>query len=127
MAIAVLDTSAFLALFKNESGADRVIAVMHDCVMSSLNAAEVLTKLAEWGMPPDLRDQAFALIPAIIIDFDMDLARATGDLRTQTKLLGLSLGDRACLALARREGLPALTADQAWSKADVGVSVTLVR
>ena len=127
MALAVLDTSAFLAVFKNEPGADRVVAVMHDCVMSSVNVAEVHTKLTEWGMPPELRDQAFALIPATIVDFDMDLARSAGSLRGPTKHLGLSLGDRACLALARREGVPALTADQSWAKADVGASVTFIR
>ena len=127
MTLAVLDTSAFLAVFKNEPGADRVMAVMHDCVMSSVNAAEVHTKLTEWGMPPELRDQAFALIPATIVDFDMDLARSAGSLRSQTRHLGLSLGDRACLALARREGLPAITADQAWAKADIGAIVTFIR
>ena len=127
MAIAVLDTSAFLAVFKSEPGADRVMAVMHDCVMSSVNAAEVHTKLAEWGMPPELRDQAFALVPATIVDFDMELARSAGGMRSQTKTLGLSLGDRACLALARRKGLPAITADQTWAKVDVGAAVTLIR
>jgi ribonuclease VapC len=127
MALAVLDTSAFLAVFKNEPGADRVVAVMHDCVMSSVNAAEVHTKLTEWGMPSELRDQAFALIPATIVDFDMGLARTAGSMRGATKSLGLSLGDRACLALARREGLPAITADQAWAKADVGATVSLIR
>jgi ribonuclease VapC len=127
MALAVLDTSAFLAVFKNEPGADRVVAVMHDCVMSSVNAAEVYSKLADWGMPPELRDQAFALIPATIVDFDMGLARTAGSMRAQTKSLGLSLGDRACLALARREGLSAITADQAWAKVEVGATVSLIR
>ena len=126
MALAVLDTSAFLAVFKNEPGADQVIAVLHDCLMSAVNAAEVYTKLTEWGMPPEQRDQAFALVPARIVDFDADLARTTGDLRTQTKSLGLSLGDRACLALARRENLPAVTADQAWAKIDAGAKVAVI-
>ena len=127
MALAVLDTSAFMAVFKNEPGAGRVVAVMHDCVMSSVNAAEVYTKLTEWGMPPELRDQAFALIPATIVDFDRDWPVPPAALRGPTKSLGLSLGDRACLALARREGLPAMTADRAWSKADVGAIVVLIR
>ena len=127
MALAVLDTSAFLAVFKNEPGADRVVAVMHDCVMSSVNVAEVYSKLAEWGMPPELRDQAFALIPATIVDFDLGLAQTAGGMSGPTRSLGLSLGDRACLALARREGLPAITADQAWAKADVGATVSLIR
>ena len=116
MALAVLDTSAFLAVFKNEPGADKVTAVMHDCLMSSVNVAEVHTKLSEWGMPDTLRDHAFALIPARIVDFDGAQARMTGTLRPDTKRLGLSLGDRACLALALREDLPALTSDRAWGQ-----------
>ena len=127
MPLAVLDTSAFLAVFKNEPGADKVAAVMHDCVMSSVNAAEVYSKLTEWGMPEAMRDQAFALVPARIIDFDAGLARLAGDLRAQTRSRGLSLGDRACLALARREGLPAVTADRAWAEVDTGVRISLIR
>jgi ribonuclease VapC len=127
MAVAVLDTSAFLAVFKNEPGADKVVAVLHDCLISSVNAAEVHTKLSDWGLPPDVREQAFALVPATIVDFDAGLARLSGDVRAQTKSLGLSLGDRACLALAIREGLPALTADRGWASANGGAVVTVIR
>jgi ribonuclease VapC len=127
MALAVLDTSAFLAVFKNEPGADKVAAVLHDCVMCSVNAAEVFSKLSEWGMPAEALDQAFALVPARIVDFDAGLARLSGDLRRLTRTRGLSLGDRACLALARRERLPALTADRAWGEVDTGVSISLIR
>ena len=127
MAVAVLDTSAFLAVLKNEPGADVVVGVLHDCIMSSVNAAEVYTKLSEWGLPPAARDRALMLVPATIVDFDAGLARLAGDMRAGTKALGLSLGDRACLALARRERLPAFTSDQAWAKADVGATVRLIR
>jgi PIN domain nuclease of toxin-antitoxin system len=127
MPLAVLDTSAFLALFKGEQGADKVAAVMHDCVMSSVNAAEVHSKLADWGMPAVARDQAFAAIPATIVDFDTAQARLSGELRSASRQLGLSLGDRACLALAARTGLAALTSDQAWGRLGAGVKVELIR
>ena len=100
---------------------------MHDCIMSSVNAAEVYSKLTEWGMPETVQDQAFALVPARIVDFDAGLARLAGDLRAQTRSLGLSLGDRACLALAHREGLPAVTADRVWAEVDIGAEVSLIR
>lgn len=59
--------------------------------------------------------------------FDTDLALRAALLRNSTRPYGLSLGDRACLALARREGLPVLTADRSWAKLDVGVEVVLIR
>jgi PIN domain nuclease of toxin-antitoxin system len=61
------------------------------------------------------------------VPFDEELARGAGALRPATKSLGLSLGDRACLALAQREGLPVLTADRAWAKLAVGVEVKVIR
>ena len=62
-----------------------------------------------------------------VIDFDRPLAEATGALAVLTRAQGLSLGDRACLALAKREGAIALTADQAWSKVKAGVDIQLIR
>jgi PIN domain nuclease of toxin-antitoxin system len=55
------------------------------------------------------------------------MARQTGALRPATKALGLSLGDRACLALARRERLPILTADRSWAKLDLGIPIKVMR
>ncbi|MFZ1106612.1 MAG: PIN domain-containing protein [Hyphomicrobiaceae bacterium] len=62
-----------------------------------------------------------------IVPFDEELARQTGALRPATRSLGLSLGDRACLALAQRERLPVLTADRSWAKLDLGIAITMVR
>jgi PIN domain nuclease of toxin-antitoxin system len=61
------------------------------------------------------------------VDFDIDLARRTGVLRAATAKLGLSLGDRACLALAQREGAPVYTADRHWRGAVSGVDIRLIR
>ena len=62
-----------------------------------------------------------------IIDFGLDLADRTGELRRETRHLGLSLGDRACLALAESEGLPAMTADKKWAGANLGVDIRIIR
>jgi ribonuclease VapC len=62
-----------------------------------------------------------------VVPFDADDARAAGELSLVTRDAGLSLGDRACLALARRLDVPAVTADRAWLNVDAGVDVVCVR
>jgi ribonuclease VapC len=96
-------------------------------VLGSVNFAEVVTKLVERRMPPEeiaelLRDLDLDLHP-----LDEALAFETGVLRASTWGRGLSLGDRACLALARRLGAGVLTADPAWQGLDFGVPVVLLR
>ena len=61
-----------------------------------------------------------------IIDFDVNLAYLVGSLRPLTKGAGLSLGDRACLALAQRLGLPALTTDRAWKDLSLDIEVRVI-
>src|SRR4051812_26724639 len=109
MANAVLDASAVLAVLNAETGADIVIAALDDAIVSAVNYAEVVSKLVERGASPvDVRE-ALENINLKVIDFDLALAERTGVLRAVTRHLGLSLGDRACLALAEREGVPVLT------------------
>jgi ribonuclease VapC len=110
----VLDSSAVLALLLAEPGADRVQEALPGALLSTVNFTEVVTKLCERGMPAVEARAAVEAIGVELVDFDADLACATGDLRTVTRSAGLSLGDRACLALARLRGFPALTADAAW-------------
>ena len=95
--------------------------------MLSVNLAEVATFFTNGGAPiGEVRDILNDLHLAII-PFDDELAYDSAGLRPATKHAGLSLGDRACLALAKRESLPALTADRAWSGLDIGVEVRLIR
>lgn len=95
--------------------------------MSSVNLAEVATFFTNGGAAiGEVRDVLTDLHLAIV-PFDDELAYDSAGLRPATKHLGLSLGDRACLALAKREGLPALTADLAWAGLDIGVEVQLIR
>jgi ribonuclease VapC len=127
MADAVLDASAFLALLKGEPGWDRVAAVLPGSVMCSVNAAEVYAKLADWSYSQAEHAKCQSILNDRTIPFDTDLALRSGAMRASTAAKGLSLGDRACLALAQRLGKPAITADKAWSDIKVGVAVQVIR
>ena len=123
----VLDASAILALLYRETGDDVVAAALNGAAVSTVNVAEVLSKLADTGMPVAEMREAIDDLGLTIVPFDVDLSYAVGLLRPATKGQGLSLSDRACLALARRLGVPALTADQAWKGVSVGVDIQVVR
>jgi ribonuclease VapC len=123
---AVLDSSAVLALLLAEPGADKVRMALPGALLSTVNFAEVVTKLCERGMPADQARIAIETIGAEVVDFGIDQACITGDLRDSTRSAGLSLGDRACLALARQRNLPAITADTAWGSLP-GFDVIVIR
>ena len=129
-ATTVLDASALLAYVQDEDGADEVeTALEKGCAISSVNLAEVLSKLAEAGADPaQALGELETLGEALQIEpmDEMDAVRVAS-LRSRTKAAGLSLADRACLALAERLGLPVLTADRDWKNADVDVEVVFLR
>jgi ribonuclease VapC len=127
MSSVVLDTSALLAYVKGEPGADEVAAVIGDAVISTVNYAEAVSKLVEKGMSLPLVRTALGIAGLDIVDFDRGLAEVTGAMFATTKPFRLSLGDRACLALAGREGVNAMTGDRIWSKLGVGFKVRLIR
>jgi ribonuclease VapC len=124
----VLDASALLALLNGEPGSEQVASVIADgAAISAINLAEVVTKLSEIGIPEALIHDALDLLGLEIVDFDVEQAYQVGFLRPLTRHAGLSLGDRACLALAKQLGLPALTTDRAWEGLDIGVTVQMIR
>lgn len=127
MSEAVLDASALLALLRGEPGADEVASCLPNAAMSTVNHSEVVAKLAEAGMPREAIESALSALPIRLVDFDVRLSVAAGMLRTTTRALGLSLGDRACLALAAHLGGDAVTADSAWAKLGVGPSIRVIR
>ena len=127
MASAVLDSSAVLAVLNAEPGADVVIATLDDALLSTVNYAEVVTKIVERGGTYKEAEPALQLITATVVDFDIALAQRTGALRAETLKRGLSLGDCACLSLAEREGVPAITDDRNWLGAVSSVEVRLIR
>ena len=113
----ILDASAVLAVLNGEPGQKKVIPILAESAISSVNLTEVAAKLLEAGM-----DEAGARLAVSvlgigeIVDFTEDLAWEAARLRPLTRGYGLSLGDRACLALAIKLKLPAVTADKEWSK-----------
>jgi PIN domain nuclease of toxin-antitoxin system len=127
MTSVVLDSSAILAVLNNEPGADAVMAVLDDALVSTVNYAEVVTKLVDRGSSPLQAQAALRAIALTTVDFDTGLARRTGELRSETKGRGLSLGDRACLSLAEREGVPAMTGDRNWLGAVTKIKIQVFR
>lgn len=124
----VLDASAVLALLQGEPGADVVARHLARGVMSAVNLSEVVAKLTEHGMPSSAVRSALDGLPMEVHAFDRDAAYTAGDLRRVTRNAGLSLGDRACLALAIRLDAEALTADRAWKSIAVGIpKVNVIR
>lgn len=121
---AILDASALLALLNREPGGERVAeALLTGALMSAVNLSEVVAKLADIGMSEGEVREAIEPLGVEVVPFDEAAAVATGLLRGESRRAGLSLGDRACLALGRERTLPVLTADTAWSTLDLGPEV----
>jgi ribonuclease VapC len=123
----VADASAIIALLVGEKFNGFDPADLNGTLISSVNLAEVLTRLPEFGVPEHAADGAIAELNLRVIAFDETQARATARLRPATRQAGLSLGDRACLALANVMECPAVTADRAWARIDTGVEIILIR
>jgi PIN domain nuclease of toxin-antitoxin system len=127
--IHVLDASALIALFRGEPGGERVgeCLAAEECVMSSINLAEFVGKLVSEGGTLSQVEEIVRTLPLEIAPYSTADAFLTGAWRVATRHLGLSLGDRACLALASRLDGLALTTDRPWLKLDIGVRIECVR
>ena len=124
----VLDASALLALILKENGGARVDeALAEGAAICSVNLAEVITRLVDYGLTAVEIGATLEGLQYQVIDFEDSHAWAAGFLREPTRALGLSLGDRSCLALAQTLGVPALTADRAWAQLKVGVAIEICR
>jgi ribonuclease VapC len=130
---AVLDASALLAYIQGEAGREIVgAAFFSGAVINAVNYAEVLSRLADRGADAataHLRLQQQGLIGDIldVVPLHEDDAVVIARLRPLTRVQGLSLGDRACLATGLRLGRPVITADRSWAALDVGVTIQLIR
>jgi ribonuclease VapC len=123
----VLDSSVLLAGMLGEAGGhvlDSPGEVFH---VSAVNLGEVYTKILERGGTAEDVDLFLRPLPLRIRRFDEGLAREVGRLRPVTRHLGLSLGDRACLALGLRVDLPVLTAEHKWVGLNLGIDIRLIR
>ncbi len=127
MAKAVIDASALLALLNGERGADVVAEALPEGVISSVNLSEVVAKLCDTGVPENVIPRILRPLGLEIESFDEEQAYQAGLLSTLTRSSGISLGDRACLSLAQKLGVPALTADKTWTKLSVGATIRVIR
>jgi len=124
----ILDASALLALIHQEEGADIVKSLVKKAVMSTINVSEVLTALQRIDITPKEALSSIADIIQTIIPFDIEQAQLTAELSPLTKSKGLSLGDRACIALGQKMLLPIYTADRIWGELQLdNVEIKLIR
>jgi len=123
----VLDASAVIASINKEPGGEGVFDDAADFILLSVNLAEVVGLLVRQGGTLESARKSIGYLGLQIVDFDRDLAEHAGAMIARTRSLGLSLGDRACLALAARENLPVLTADSGWRGLDLGIEIRFIR
>jgi PIN domain nuclease of toxin-antitoxin system len=123
----VYDSSALLAIILGEPGADVASANIANAMVSSVNLAETFSRAEDKGIPVDKTERFLMGKEVQFVDFDSDLARVVGTMRTKTRSRGLSLGDRACIALALRERATIVTADRVWAELDLPCKVELIR
>jgi ribonuclease VapC len=125
----VLDTSALLALLRDERGASVVEADIENALISAVNFGEAAARQYKTEVTRAEFEAVVAPFNLEIVAVDAELALDTADIREIDRKAGLSQADCICLALAKQKGLPALTADQDWAKvADVlGVEVRMIR
>lgn len=123
----VLDTSAVLALLNQETGYGKVAPLLGDSLISAVNLCEVMGKLIDAGLSEEETRESIDLLNIEVINFDADLAHLAATLRPTTKKLGLSLGDRSCLALGLARHHTIVTAERLWAKLKIGVNIDLIR
>lgn len=123
----VLDASAVLALLQSEAGAEQVEKCLPQALISTVNLAEVVTRLSLQGMTDEPIREVVGLLGLRVVPFGEEQSFLAGLLAAQTRTQGLALGDRACLALAMTNQAIAVTADRAWKELDIGVKIHLVR
>jgi PIN domain nuclease of toxin-antitoxin system len=123
----VLDASALLALVNQEPGQAAVAELLPRSLVSAVNASELVAKLTDQGMPENEIQDVLVALNLTVVPFDEGQGLIAGYLRPVTKHLGLSLGDRACLALGLQTQCPVVTADKAWAKLEVGVGIQVIR
>ena len=127
----VLDASSVIALINREKGCEIVEKYLEDSIISTVNFAEVIAVVNQdlYKTEAD-RIEGLKLITDTlpqIIDFDINQAIISAEFDSITRKYGLSLGDRACLALAKYKNIPVLTADKTWSKLNLGIKIKLIR
>jgi PIN domain nuclease of toxin-antitoxin system len=119
----ILDASAVLAFLFREAGGDLVAPYIHGSHISAVNWSEILGRFARLGLPIETIDRQLQNAGCQVVEFSRQHALLAAELLPVTAHLGLSLGDRSCLALGLESGLPILTADKAWTSLSIGLDI----
>ena len=125
--LAVLDSSAILAVFFNEPGAEIVLPIVQGALLSTINLAEVHTRMLERASQTQQSWKWITSLQCEVCFFTDEHARVAAELRSITSPFGLSLGDRACLALAMQRKATVYTTDKAWKNLDLGIGIEVIR
>ena len=123
----VLDASALLCLLQSEPGGERVAEVLPRSIIGAVNLSEVVAKLADAGGTLPQIGAAIDGLQLKVTPFDAQLAMIAGSLRPTTRSIGLSLGDRACLALGLTRNAVVLTCDRDWAKLKIDLAIEVLR
>lgn len=128
MSKVVVDSSVVIAYLRREPGWEALEGYLAGtCLISTVNLTEVVGTLRDKGIAAEALDTILDHLELTVMSYDEAQARKAGELRVATKHLGLSLGDRACLALADAQKLAAITTDSVWGQLDVGIKIKVVR
>jgi len=123
----VLDASAILAVILNEPGSQNVIPILEGGSLSAVNLAEVHTRLLQRGAAADHVWNRILSLQCEVCFFSDDQARIAAELIGKTRPFGLSLGDRACLALAIERKATVYTTERVWKDLSLGIDVEVIR
>jgi PIN domain nuclease of toxin-antitoxin system len=123
----VLDSSAVLAVFFHETGEDIVSPILLGALVSTVNLAEVHTRMLDRGSEAQQAWDWITGLECQFCSFTDHQARAAAELKVITRPFGLSLGDRACLALAIDRKATVYTADRAWQSLNLGIKIEVIR
>jgi PIN domain nuclease of toxin-antitoxin system len=124
----ILDASALLALIQEEQGAEIIKPLLKFSVMSTVNIAESLTALQRFGISPQKSLTLISDIITLIVPFDLEQAGYVAELQSHVQHKGLSLGDRACIALGIKLQIPIYTADRVWTQLQLNnADIKLIR
>ena len=122
-----LDASALLAFLIRERGHQRVRELLDEACLSTVNFSEVLGRFARAGQDVTLVAQRLLAAPIELVAFSTAQAAMAAALLPATQFRGLSLGDRACLALAGERGIRAVTADRSWLRLNLAIPIEAIR
>jgi PIN domain nuclease of toxin-antitoxin system len=127
MSDVVFDASVVLAAVLREPGHEAILRQEGALLISAVNLAEARSRMVDKGYEREAIDQSISLFNLSVIPFDEEQATVTSELRRSTRAAGLSLGDRACIALAMTKGARVMTADRIWERASLPVEIELIR